>query len=37
MLACAVVLARASQVIGEEAFCHEFLEGLERVDGTPGS
>jgi LacI family repressor for deo operon, udp, cdd, tsx, nupC, and nupG len=26
-----LVLARASQVLGEEAFYHEFLEGLERV------
>ncbi|MEH1166852.1 LacI family DNA-binding transcriptional regulator [Micromonospora sp. CPCC 205539] len=26
-----LVLARASQVLGEEPFYHEFLEGLERV------
>ncbi|GAA2878883.1 LacI family transcriptional regulator [Actinoplanes cyaneus] len=26
-----LVLARASQVLGEEAYYHEFLEGLERV------
>jgi LacI family repressor for deo operon, udp, cdd, tsx, nupC, and nupG len=26
-----LVLARASRVLGEEPFYHEFIEGLERV------